>query len=100
MKFVSLLATLSFVASAFAVYVTSADGTNIWAEATGNPDGPVIVFIPGFSCSSLAFSKQWDDPFMNMNLHMVRQFCCSYHQNRQSSHLTPNSFDTMFVVRA
>ena len=100
MKFVSLLAALSLVASAFAVYVTSADGTKIWAEATGNIVGPVVVFIPGFSCSSLAFSKQWDDPFMNIKLHMVRQFRCSYHQNRQSSHLAPNSFDTMFVVRA
>lgn len=100
MKFVSLLATLSLAASAFAVYVNSVDGTRIWAEATGNPDGPVVVFIPGFSCSSLAFSKQWDDPLMTTNLYMVRQSCCSYHQNCQTSHLAPNSFDMMFVVRA
>ncbi|KAF9646280.1 alpha/beta-hydrolase [Thelephora ganbajun] len=72
MKFASLLTTISLAASAFAVYVTSADGTKIWAEATGDPDKPAVVFIPGFSCSSLAFSKQWSDPYMTSNLYMVR----------------------------
>ena len=74
MKFASLLATLSLAASTFAVYVTSADGTKIWAEATGNPKKPAVVFIPGFSCSSLAFDKQWSDPLMTSNLYMVRGF--------------------------
>ena len=74
MKFASLLTTLSLAASAFAVYVTSPDGTKIWAEATGNPNKPVVVFIPGFSCSSLAFNKQWSDPCMTENLYMVRRF--------------------------
>ena len=72
MKFASLLATISLAASTFAVYVTSADGTKIWAEATGNPNKPAVVFIPGFSCSSLAFAKQWSDPYMTSNLYMVR----------------------------
>ena len=74
MKFASLLATLSLAASAFAVYVSSADGTQIWAEATGNPKKPAVVFIPGFSCTSLAFVKQWSDPYMTSNLYMVYQF--------------------------
>ena len=74
MKFASLLATLSLAASTFAVYVTSADGTKIWAEATGNPKKPAVVLIPGFSCSSLAFSKQWSDPSMTSNLYMVGHF--------------------------
>ena len=74
MKFASLLATLSLAASTFAVYVTSADGTKIWAEATGNPKKPAVVFIPGFSCSSLAFVKQWSDPLMTSNLYMARFF--------------------------
>lgn len=71
MKFASLLATLSLAASALAVYVTSADGTQIWAEATGNPKKPAVVFIPGFSCTSLAFDKQWYNPFMTSSLYMV-----------------------------
>lgn len=56
-----------------AVYVTSADGTQIWAESTGNPAKPAVVFIPGFSCTSLAFDKQWTNPFMQANLFMVRK---------------------------
>jgi len=72
MKFASLLAFISLVSSAMAVYVTSADGTKIWAESTGNPAKPAVVFIPGFSCSSLAFDKQWTNSFMKTNLFMVR----------------------------
>ena len=55
------------------VYIASADGTKIWAESTGTPSKPAIVFIPGFSCSSLAFEKQWESPFMKDNLFLVRK---------------------------
>ena len=72
MNFASLLALISLVSSAMAVYVTSADGTKIWAESTGNPSKPAVVFIPGFSCSSLAFDKQWTNSFMKANLFMAR----------------------------
>lgn len=73
MGFASLLAFVSLVSFAMAVNVTSADGTQIWAESTGNPAKPAVVFIPGFSCSSLAFDKQWENPYMNANLFMVRK---------------------------
>ena len=73
MKFTSLLAFVSLISSTMAVNVTSADGTQIWAESTGNPAKPAVVFIPGFSCSSLAFDKQWENPYMNANLFMVRK---------------------------
>jgi len=73
MKFASLFAFVSLISSAMAVYVTSADGTQIWAESTGNPAKPAVVFIPGFSCTSLAFDKQWTNPFMQANLFMVRK---------------------------
>jgi len=73
MKFASLLAFISLISSAMAVYVTSADGTKIWAESMGNPAKPPVVFIPGFSCSSLAFDKQWTNSFMKANLFMVRK---------------------------
>ena len=72
MKFASLLAFISLATSAMAVNVTSADGTNIWAESTGNPHKPAVVFILGFSFTSLVFEKQWENPFMKANLFMVR----------------------------
>ena len=72
-KFVSLPTFDSLTSSAMAIYVTSADGTKIWAEATGDPAKPAVVFIPGFSCTSLAFDKQWVNPFMKANLFMVRE---------------------------
>ena len=73
MKFAPFLAFVSLISSAVAVYVTSTDGTQIWAESTGDPSKPVVVFIPGFSCTSLAFNKQWADPSMKANLFMVRK---------------------------
>ena len=73
MKFASLLAFVSLISSVMAVYVTSADGTKIWAESTGTIGKPAVVFIPGFSCSSLAFDKQWTNSFMKSNLFMVRK---------------------------
>lgn len=72
MKVSSLLTTLAFATSVFAEYVTSRDGTQIWAEATGDPTKPAVVFIPGFSCTSLAFDKQWYNPLMTSSLYMIR----------------------------
>lgn len=99
MKFASLLATLTLAASAFALNVTSADGTQIWAEATGNPNKPAVVFIPGFSCTSLAFDKQWYDPLMTASLYMVGGSSNGCSQNGCPSHLIFNRFGMMFVVR-
>jgi hypothetical protein len=100
MKFTSLLATLSLAASAFAVYITSADGTQIWAEATGNPKKPAVVFIPGFSCTSLAFDKQWYNSFMTSSLYMVHESLNGCIQRHHPSHSILNRFGMMFVVRA
>ncbi|KIX92771.1 uncharacterized protein Z520_11434 [Fonsecaea multimorphosa CBS 102226] len=43
--------------------IRSADGTQIWAASAGRSakDAPVIVFVPGFSSSSLTFRKQFQD---------------------------------------
>lgn len=43
--------------------VRSADGTQIWAASAGRSasEAPVIVFVPGFSSSSLTFRKQFQD---------------------------------------
>lgn len=51
-------------------FVTSADGTQIWAEETGDHTRPAIVFLPGFGFSSLAFEKQFGDLFLQ-KYHLV-----------------------------
>lgn len=57
-------------------FVQSKDGTQIWTHAAGNPAKPAVVFIPGFSCTALAFEKQFDDPKLLENLYLV-----SHHHN-------------------
>ena len=74
MKFSSLLALTCLVPTAMAVYVTSADGTQIWAESTGDSTKPAVVFISGYTLSCLVFDKQWESSFMKKNLFMVRQY--------------------------
>ena len=55
-------------------FVRSKDGTQVWTHAAGNPTKPAVVFIPGFSCTALAFEKQFDDPKLLENLYLVS--CC------------------------
>ncbi|KAJ6484079.1 Alpha/Beta hydrolase protein [Mycena sanguinolenta] len=43
-------------------FVTSADGTQIFAEARGNPLKPAVVFIHGFGLGAMAFDEIFDDP--------------------------------------
>jgi pimeloyl-ACP methyl ester carboxylesterase len=40
----------------------SADGTNIYAEAVGDSSKPAVVFIHGFSMSTIAFNAIFSDP--------------------------------------
>ncbi|KAJ7733533.1 Alpha/Beta hydrolase protein, partial [Mycena olivaceomarginata] len=53
-------------------FVTSADGTRIFAEARGNPSKPVIVFIHGFGIGAMAFNEIFDDPLWLLQVYMVR----------------------------
>ncbi|KAI0076344.1 alpha/beta-hydrolase [Panus rudis PR-1116 ss-1] len=53
-------------------YLTSKDGTKIWADASGDPSKPHVVFIHGLACTALAFEKQFSDPNLLNNLYMVR----------------------------
>lgn len=53
-------------------YLTSDDGTAIWAEATGNPTKPPVIFIHGLACTALVFEKQFSEPRMLENLYMIR----------------------------
>jgi pimeloyl-ACP methyl ester carboxylesterase len=53
-------------------YVISLDKTKIWAEETGDRSRPTIIFLHGLGFSSVVFEKQFSDPFLITNLHMVR----------------------------
>ncbi|KAJ6552093.1 Alpha/Beta hydrolase protein, partial [Mycena vulgaris] len=50
----------------------SADGTDIYAEALGDPSKPTVVFIHGFSMSSIAFDAIFSDPRWIDNVYLVR----------------------------
>ncbi|KAJ5108056.1 Alpha/Beta hydrolase protein [Penicillium angulare] len=63
--------------------VTSADGTQIWAERTGDFTQPAIVFLPGFGFSSTAFEKQFSDTKLQENLHLVRYVCRGHARSDQ-----------------
>ena len=53
-------------------YVYSADGTKIYADATGDPRNPHVVLIHGMGVASIAWDKQIEDPRLNENLYLVR----------------------------
>ncbi|OCH85852.1 alpha/beta-hydrolase [Obba rivulosa] len=50
----------------------SADGMEIYADAVGNPSNPSIVFIHGFSLSSIVFDNVFADPKFSQNYYLVR----------------------------
>ncbi|KAF7326496.1 putative oxidoreductase ephD [Mycena venus] len=53
-------------------FVTSADGTKIFAEARGNSSKPAIVFIHGFGLGAMAFNEIFDDPLWLDQAYLVR----------------------------
>ncbi|KDQ22839.1 hypothetical protein PLEOSDRAFT_36899 [Pleurotus ostreatus PC15] len=52
--------------------VVSADGTEIYANAIGDPSQPALVFMHGFSMSSLVFDAIFDDPKWSSQVYLVR----------------------------
>jgi len=53
-------------------FVTSKDGTKIWAEDAGNKSGIPVIFIHGLSCTGHAWDKQFQDKKLLEHLHLVR----------------------------
>lgn len=51
--------------------VRSADGTMLAVQEWGNPSGPAILFLHGFSQSYLSFAKQFADPALAAKYRMV-----------------------------
>lgn len=56
----------------FGQLVASQDGTRIWADASGTPGKPPVVFIHGFLGSGMNWAKQFDDKQLLDNLYMIR----------------------------
>ncbi|KAJ6529027.1 hypothetical protein DFH09DRAFT_1285389 [Mycena vulgaris] len=54
------------------LFVTSADGTQIFAEARGDPPNPCIGFIHGLSMDMGCFDDIFADPLWNARVLMVR----------------------------
>lgn len=54
------------------VFVISQDGTKIWADASGNPSNPAVVFIHGYCCTADFFEKQVTDSKLLERVYMVR----------------------------
>lgn len=52
--------------------VKSRDGTEIYAEATGNPSGPHVVFVHGYACSGSCFDPLWALPSFQKEIYAVR----------------------------
>ncbi|EIN12818.1 alpha/beta-hydrolase [Punctularia strigosozonata HHB-11173 SS5] len=52
-------------------FVSSNDGVQICTYSGGNANGPALVLIPGFCCTSLAFEKQFSDTDLLKELHLV-----------------------------
>ena len=66
------LATPSVAQEKFkAVSVKTPDGLTISAQSWGNPNGPGILFIHGFSQSSLSWTKQVTNSDLAKEFHMV-----------------------------
>ncbi|KAF7350931.1 AB hydrolase-1 domain-containing protein [Mycena sanguinolenta] len=50
----------------------SSDGTVIYAEASGNPSNPSVVFAHGFALSGIVFDKLFSDSRILEKLYLVR----------------------------
>ncbi|KAI5117030.1 hypothetical protein M0805_002246 [Coniferiporia weirii] len=53
-------------------FITSSDGAKIYADATGNPDKPSIVFVHGLSYSSVVFDSIFSDERFSNEFYLVR----------------------------
>ena len=53
-------------------YLTSPDGTVIYADAIGNPKMPHLVFVHGLSLSTVVFDCIFSDPRYTASQYLVR----------------------------
>lgn len=65
-------AAAASLAATLKLTLTSKDGTKIYAEATGNKNGPHVIFAHGLACTNAAFDPLFNDKSMTSALYMVR----------------------------
>lgn len=61
----------------------SADGTEIYAEAVGDSSKSAVIFLHGFSMSSMAFDPIFNDPQWLANLYLVSSMSSYYISNKR-----------------
>ena len=52
-------------------FARSSDGLSLFGVATGNPDGPAIIFVHGFSQCHLAWRRQLSDPNLTARFRLI-----------------------------
>lgn len=67
----ALLAGASSASSHTWQYVNGYGGVPLATVSWGNPQGPEILFVHGFSQSIESFRRQLDDPALASEFHMV-----------------------------
>lgn len=52
-------------------YVTSSDGTKVYAEAVGQPANPSLVLAHGFGSSATVFNELFANEELSKNFYLV-----------------------------
>lgn len=69
----------SDVSKVLKIAIKSKDGLPIYVEATGNKNGPHVIFAHGFACTTSAFDPLFQDKALLSSLYMV----CVYASSRE-----------------
>ncbi|KDQ09600.1 hypothetical protein BOTBODRAFT_137566 [Botryobasidium botryosum FD-172 SS1] len=72
MKLALLFTLCAFAAPLLARFIKSADGTQLWAEAKGDPTKPHVVFIHGYLLGAIVWDKIFEDETYSNSLYLVR----------------------------
>lgn len=68
-----ILATSQAIAAVQVKWVQAeTDNVQLYSEATGNTDGPAIVFVHGFAQAGIAFDSQFYDQDLSKRFHLIR----------------------------
>ncbi|KAG6909979.1 hypothetical protein DXG01_013979 [Tephrocybe rancida] len=65
-------AALGALSATLKLTLKSRDGTAVYAEATGNKNGPHVIFAHGLACTNAAFDPLFNDAKLTSSLYMVR----------------------------
>ena len=74
------------------LFVTSQDGTRIWAEDGGNKNGIPVVFVHGLACTNVVWNLQFSDPALKEKLYMIRYELRGH--GRSDHPFTPDKYST------